>query len=175
MEQYKVNIVFFCLMLIVSVELLQAQEKDSANIVKDNIKKGLNLGCLPDLSYSSDVGFEYGGLINIYDYGDVKIYTRYKHSLFIELSRSTKESGINQIKYDSEFLIPKIRVSAEASLFTEQALNFYGFNGYQGIYNADFEDKSSPNYISEMYYRYRRTETRLIADFQGNITGRRLR
>jgi outer membrane protein assembly factor BamA len=87
----------------------------------------------------------------------------------------TKGSGINQFTYDSEYLIPGIRVSAEASLLTEQSLDFYGFNGYESYYNADYEDEESNVYISRMFYDQERKLTRLKADFQGKITGQQFR
>jgi outer membrane protein assembly factor BamA len=80
-----------------------------------------------------------------------------------------------QFIYDSEYLIPNMRVTAEASYSTEQALDFYGFNGYKAWYCPDFEDKNSSDYISRMFYRYERKMLRLRSDFQGNILDRRLR
>jgi hypothetical protein len=90
------------------------------------------------LAFDTDLGFKYGGLTNLYYYGDGSIYPRYKHSLYFEWTRTTKGGGINQFIYDSEYLIPKIRVTAEASLLTEKTLDFYGFNGYEAYYNANF-------------------------------------
>ena len=95
--------------------------------------------------------------------------------MYFEWSRTTKGSGINQFTYDSEYLIPGIRVSAEASFLTEQSLDFYGFNGYESYYNPDCEDEQEVIYISRMYYNLERKLTRLKADFQGKITGPKFR
>ena len=95
--------------------------------------------------------------------------------MYFEWSRTTKGSGINQFTYDSEYLIPGIRVSAEASFLTEQSLDFYGFNGYESYYNADFEDEDSDDYMSRMFYNQERRLTRIKADFQGKITGPKFR
>ena len=64
-----------------------------------------------------------------------------------------------------------MRVTAEVSYMTEKALHFFGFNGYNSYYNADFEDDSDGNtsYISRVFYRHDRKSLRLKADFQGNI------
>lgn len=156
--------------------LLAAQAQgnsDSTQVDKkaDKIKKGWNFGGVPVVAYDSDIGFKYGALVNVFHYGDGSQYPKYRHSLYFEWSRTTKGSGINQFTYDSEYLIPGIRVSAEASLLTEQSLDFYGFNGYESFYNAAYEDDQSPEYISRMYYNQERKLTRLKADFQGKITG----
>ena len=155
--------------------LAQSDKVDSITRTKEKIKKGWNFGGVPAVAFDSDIGFEYGLIVNTFNYGNGDVYPRYKHSIYAEWSRTTKGSGTNQIKYDSEYLIPKIRVNAELGFFTEQALYFYGFNGYNAFYNADYEDKNSPLYVSKMYYRIDRKLTRLKFDFQGNITDRKLR
>lgn len=142
---------------------------------KEKIKKGFSFGALPVVAYETDIGFKYGALANLYHYGDGSRYPEYNHSLYLEWSRTTKGNGINQIIYDSETLIPNMRVTAEVSYMTEKALNFYGFNGYKAYYNADFEDQDNPDYISRVFYRHDRRSLRLKADFQGNIKTEKLR
>lgn len=164
--------------LIVSFMALQAQDQsDTSKTTKkaDKIKKGWNFGALPVIAYDTDIGFKYGALVNIFNYGDGSRYPKYDHSLYFEWSRTTKGSGINQFTYDSERLIPGIRVSAEASLLTEQSLDFYGFNGFESYYNAAYEDDKDPEYISRMFYNQERRLTRAKADFQGKITGPKFR
>jgi len=161
-------------LLFVCFLTVQAQGGNDSTVTDkkaDKIKKGWNFGGLPVVAYDSDIGFKYGALVNVFHYGDGSQYPKYRHSLYFEWSRTTKGSGINQFTYDSEYLIPGIRVSAEASLLTEQSLDFYGFNGYEAYYNPAYEDDESPDYISRMYYNQERNLTRLKADFQGKITG----
>lgn len=169
------RITFLLMLLVFSFSLVTAQE-DTTKIDK-KVKKGFNFGALPIVAYNSDIGFQYGALANIYHYGDGSRYPAYDHSLYIEWSRSTKGNGNNVLKYDSERLIPNMRVTAEASYRTEKALNFYGFNGYNSYYNAIYEDDSQGNdlYKSRLFYRHERKVVVLKADFQGNIIGRKLR
>ncbi|NJK86365.1 MAG: hypothetical protein HC906_10745 [Bacteroidales bacterium] len=47
--------------------------------------------------------------MNFYHFGDGSTYPKYRHSIYLEWSRTTKGSGINQFTYDSEYLIPGIR------------------------------------------------------------------
>jgi hypothetical protein len=144
---------------------------------KKNAKKGFTFGAVPVVAYDSDIGFKYGALSNIYYFGDGSTYPRYLHSLYLEWSRTTKGSGINQIIYDSEYLIPKMRVTLEASYFTEKALDFFGFNGYSSVYHPKFADDSEGNmgYISRMYYKHDRSQLKLKADFQRFLIGKKLR
>jgi len=132
-------------------------------------KKGWTFGALPVVAYDSDVGLRYGALANFYNYGDGKLYPHYHHSLYFEWSRTTKGSGLDQFVYDSEHLIPGIRIFSELSRLTEQALNFYGFNGYEAWYNPDYEDQDHTEYISRVFYRMDRTIYRVKADFQGAL------
>lgn len=169
------KITFLIVLFIFSFSLINAQE--DTTLAPKKVKKGLNFGALPVVAYNSDIGFQYGALANIYHYGDGSRYPAYDHSLYIEWSRSTKGNGNNVLKYDSERLIPNMRVTAEASYRTEKALNFYGFNGYNAYYNSIYEDDSEGNdlYKSRLFYRHERKVVVLKADFQGNIIGEKLR
>ncbi|MCX6224342.1 MAG: BamA/TamA family outer membrane protein, partial [Bacteroidia bacterium] len=154
--------------------LLVAQTADTAQ-KKEKTKKGFSFGAVPAISYDSDMGFRYGALANFYDYGDGTIYPFYKHSLYIEWSHTTKGNDLKQIKYDSEYLIPGIRVSADVRFETEQAMDFYGFNGFQTAYNPAFTTLGNADYISRMFYKMDRRLLKIRANFQGKIIGRKLR
>jgi len=156
------------LLMFVSTFISVAQE------VK-NAKKGWGFAGVPAIAYDSDLGFRYGAVANLYDYGDGTIYPKYKHSVYLEWSHTTKGSDIKQIVYDSEYLIPNIRLYAEASLITDLAIDFYGYNGYEAYYNSDFENKDLTAYRSRMYYRHYRQMLRLRTDFQGSIIDTKLR
>jgi outer membrane protein assembly factor BamA len=166
-------IIFFSL----SCTSIIAQKSDSTRKFKEKIKKGWNFGVVPAIAFDSDIGFKYGLAINFYHYGDGTIYPKYLHSLYLEWSRTTKGSGINQFIYDSKHLIPGIRLTTEASYFTERALDFYGFNGYEAFYDSRYEDDSPNNslYRSRQYYRQERKLFRLRADFQGRFFNDRIR
>lgn len=130
---------------------------------QQKIKKGFGFGALPAISYDSDLGFQYGALVNLYHYGDGLRYPKYDHSLYMEYSRYTKGSGINRLMYDSERLIPKVRTTVDVTYFTDQMMDFYGFNGYQSQYDADLS-KSTRH-----FYKNERNMFRVKADFQGDF------
>jgi hypothetical protein len=144
---------------------------DSTGITKEEkTKKGLSWNPFPVIGFNTDIGFQYGILLDLYNYGDGTYYPGYKYSLYAEVSRTTKGSGINQLFFDSKYLLPYgIRITADLSYLTQQALNFYGFNGYEANYNIAYEDDASGNYISRVFYRHQRNFTRFTLDLQGKL------
>ncbi len=126
----------------------------------EKVKTGFGFGALPAVSFDSDLGFQYGAIVNLYDYGDGKEYPKYNHSLYLEWSRYTKGTGINRLMYDSEKLIKGIRTTVDVTYLTDQMLNFYGFNGNQTAFNEQ---------ATRSFYSYERNMFRVKADFQGNF------
>lgn len=135
-------------------------EKDAAPV-----KTGWNFGALPAIAYNTDEGFRYGALANFFHFGDGSTFPAYKHSIYLEWSRTTKGNGLNNFFYDSPHLIPNTRTTFDLMYLTEQALDFYGFNGYEAIYDRDREDDAREN-GSRMFYRHERKLLRITADFQ---------
>lgn len=154
--------IYILLSLLILAFSLSAQEKEKK---QEKIKKGFGFGALPAVSYDSDLGFQYGAIVNLYHYGDGSRYPRYNHSLYLEYSRYTKGSGIARIMYDSDQLIPKVRTTVDISYLTDRTMDFYGFNGYQSVYNPDvLNDKTT-----RFFYKNDRNMFRAKADFQGNF------
>ena len=150
--------------ILVSTTLLLAQSDDTT-------KTGVKVYPLPAISFDSDLGLQYGALTEWYFFGDGSQGKDYRHKLYFEWSRYTKGSGINRFFYDSKYLIPKVRVTLDLSYLTEQALQFYGFNGYGAVYNADWVDDTQAEgiYRSRMFYRHERKRFRLNFDLQGKL------
>ncbi len=156
--------------------VLCAQEPDALIEKKaEEVKTGWTFGGVPVVAYNADVGFQYGALVNLYNFGDGSRYPMYDQSIYLEWSRTTKGSGINQITWDTDRLIPGIRSFFEASLLTEQALDFYGFNGYQSKYVAGYDSDPDDDLSDRLFYRHSRQLLRIKADFQGEIIGQKFR
>lgn len=154
---------WFSIILIFCFNGLRAQDSLPANV-----KTGWNFGALPTITYNSDLGLQYGALVNIFQYGDGTIYPEYYHSFYAEVSRYTKGSGIYRFFYDSKHLIPGIRLTTDFVYLPDKALDFFGFNGYQSVYNKSWEDDSDDqNYKSRMFYKHERNIFRSKIDFQG--------
>ncbi len=131
-----------------------------------NVKTGWSFGALPTITFDTDLGLQYGALTNFYFFGDGKTYPEYLHSLYFEVSRFTKGSGINRFFYDSKHLIPNFRITTDFSYLTEQALSFYGFNGSESVYNPEWIDEESTEYRSRLFYAHERKILRFTTDLQ---------
>jgi len=131
-------------------------------VSQKNRKQGLTFGALPAVSYDSDLGFQYGALINFYLYGNTARFPKYDHSLYLELSTYTKGTTIARVRYDSEELIPKVRTTFDVSYVTDQMSDFYGFNGFQSIYDPMLVTSSN-----RLFYKNQKNMFRAKADFQG--------
>jgi hypothetical protein len=133
-----------------------------------NIKKGWNFGALPTITYNTDLGFQYGALVNFFNYGDGSEYPKYLHNIYMEASRFTKGSAIYRIAYDSEYLISGIRVTADLAYLPDQAFDFYGFNGYESKFNIDWQDDEASDdlYKSRVFYKYQNKTFRFKTDIQ---------
>ncbi|MDD2584802.1 MAG: hypothetical protein WCR61_03830 [Bacteroidales bacterium] len=131
-------------------------------LYSQKVKKGWNFGPLPAVSYNSDLGFQYGLLCDIYWFGDGSTYPEYLHKFNIEVSRYTKGSGVYHFFYDSRYLFPGLRVTADVSYLTDTMMDFYGFNGYLSPYNSS---------SSDAFYKFNRNLFRSTVDVQGSLGG----
>lgn len=153
-------------------QIILAQNRENETL----IKKNWNFGALPAITFDTDLGFQYGALVNLYDYGDGTRYPNYNHSLYFEVSRYTKGSGIYRFYYNSDQLIKGLFTSFDLSYLPDQAYDFYGFNGYEAKYNKDWtDDKNQDYYKTRMFYKYDRKLFRAKIDLQGNITSDKFR
>ena len=152
----------------------KVQEVDSLG---RKVKTGWNFGALPSVAFDADLGFQGGALANIYYYGDGSQYPEYIHSIYAEAAYTTKNYGIFRVNYDSKYLIPNHRLTLDATYQPDAMCDFYGFNGYQSVYDQDFHKwKKDPakmgvleEYQSRAFYKYKRDLFRFAADIEGTI------
>ena len=154
------------------------------------IKTGINLGPLPVVAFDADRGFQFGALMNIYNFGDGKNYPNPNAQWYFEGSAYVKESKVGsylfRAEYDNKTLIPGVRMSVCAGYYRDEALDFYGFNGYQSNYdmgligdNISFSDNKKGQKLEQKFedkgklpkgfYRFTRELIRFKADFTGKI------
>ena len=152
-------------------------KKVEVDSLGNKIKTGWNFGILPSIAYDADYGFQGGILTNIYDYGDGKQYPEYIHSLYFEAAYTTKHHGIFRFNYDSKYLIPGYRLTLDATYLPDAMCDFYGFNGYQSIYQHSWNQWNknpmkmidTTAYRSRVYYKYKRDLIRVAGDIEGTI------
>src|SRR5512133_940717 len=145
---------------------MSAQEKK----VKTGWKFG---GALPAVTFDSDLGFQYGALVEFFNYGDGSTYPDYFDHTYTEASHFTKGSGLYRFMYESNHLIPGVHMTSDLSYLPDRASQFYGFNGYDAVLNKNWMDYklSSDIYRTRMFYRYERNQFRFKNDFQGKLSG----
>lgn len=142
----------------------KAEDKKS-----EEVKTGWNIGALPVVSYDSDMGFQYGALSSIYNYGDGSRYPEYNHMFYVEASKFTKGSSIFRFAYEGDQLIEGVRLNFDLGYLPDDLSAFYGFNGYESVYNAGWEDQEDPAYMSRMIYKHKRNLFRTTVDLVGDL------
>ena len=166
------SIILFCLLMFVYFSYAQTDtlvKKEE----KKKIKTGWTFGALPSIAYDADLGFQLGALANVYYYGDGSTYPEYLHSFYIEAAYTTKNYGLFRFFYDSKHLIPKHRLTVDASFLPDAMCDFFGYNGYQSVYNDTWRNSKKytvdEGYKSRAFYKYKRDLFRFAADMQGTI------
>ena len=101
------------------------------------IKKGWNFGPLPVVGFNSDLGFQYGACVDIFNYGDGSRYPKFDYKMNFEASAYTK--GSLNLRFYGDFynLLPNSRLFIDAGYFTDKRFEFYGFNGFASPYFND--------------------------------------
>ena len=164
-------------LLVLSLQAAKKEKVQEVDSLGRKIKTGWNFGALPSVAFDADLGFQGGALANIYYYGDGSQYPEYIHSIYAEAAYTTKNYGIFRVNYDSKYLIPKHRLTLDATYQPDAMCDFYGYNGYQSVYDQDFhkwkKDQSKmgdvAEYQSRAFYKYKRDLFRFAADIEGTI------
>jgi outer membrane protein assembly factor BamA len=130
-------------------------------------------GALPTITFDSDLGFQYGALAEFFNYGDGSKYPDWYDHTYTEISRFTKGSGIWRFMFESNHIIPHVQWACDLSYLPDKAYNFFGFNGYESVYNKDWSnsDLATPPYRSRMFYNIERNQFRFKNDFRGKLSG----
>lgn len=145
-------------------------QDDSKKVKKP--KEGWKFGgALPTVTFDSDLGFQYGALFEFFNYGKPGIYPEFLDHTYTEVSHFTKGSGIYRMMYESNHLIGKTHLTFDISYLPDQANHFYGFNGYESVFNKPWMDDEDASYLTRMFYRQERNQFRIKFDIQGKLTG----
>ena len=172
--------IFLFISVAVLAMSMYAAKKDKVQVTDSlgrKVKTGWNFGALPSVAFDADLGFQGGALANIYYYGDGSQYPEYIHSIYAEAAYTTKNYGIFRVNYDSKYLIPNHRLTLDMTYQPDAMCDFYGFNGYQTVYNQNLhkwkKDQSKmgdpAEYQSRAFYKYKRDLFRFAADMEGTI------
>ena len=133
------------------------------------VKTGWNFGPLPVVGWDSDLGFQYGACVDIFNYGDGSNYPSYNYKMNVEASTYTGGSSLFRCYGDFKTLIPNGKLFFDCTYFNAKKFDFYGFNGYASPYfgpsfGVEEGEKSS-------FYWMRRNQFRFVTSVQRRIVG----
>lgn len=158
----KKSIIILCLMLL-TLGLAAQDNGKTLNEKGEIIKTGWNFGPLPVVGYNSEMGFQYGVCLDVFNYGDGSKYPGYNFKMNFEVSTYTKGSSIFRTYSYWNNVIPKGILFADFGYFIDKKFDFYGFNGYASPYYKDAAVQMTPAEIIEpgmnnsgLYYTDRR-------------------
>jgi outer membrane protein assembly factor BamA len=137
--------------------------------VTDTGRTGWSLGPLPAIAYDSDLGLYYGLILELFDYGDGKIYPNYYQKLYFQVSGYSKGSSEHQFEWETYTFIPSMKFNIKLKYQGYKAYPFYGYNGNEAVYNHSWENEDDPAYKTRMFYRLARKHFRVSTDFQDTI------
>jgi outer membrane protein assembly factor BamA len=139
------------------------------NPVSDTGRTGWSVGPLPAIAYDSDLGLYYGLIMELFDYGNGKIYPNYYQKLYFQVSGYSKGSSEHMFEWETYTFIPSMKFDIKLKYQGYKAYPFYGYNGKEAIYNHSWENEDDPEYKTRMYYRLARKHFRVSTDFQDTI------
>jgi outer membrane protein assembly factor BamA len=163
------KVYYLLILVLISAVSVRAFAQEEKKAETDEVKTGWNLGALPVVSFDSDMGFQYGALTSIYNYGNGSRFPEFDHMFYLEASKFTKGSGIFRFAYEGDQLIKGVRLNFDLGYLPDDAAAFYGFNGYESVYNAAWEDQDAVGYKTRMFYKHKRDLFRTTADFVGSL------
>ena len=133
------------------------------------VKTGWNFGPMPVVGWDSDLGFQYGACVDIFNFGDGSNYPSYNYKMNFEASTYTGGSSLFRCNGDFKTLIPDGKLFFDCTYFNAKKFDFYGFNGYVSPYLGPSFGKNEGE-KSEFYWM-RRNQFRLITSVQRRIVG----
>ena len=164
--------VLFSLLLGVTTLGLAAQE----NAKNEIIKQGWNFGPLPVVGWDSDLGFQYGACVDIFNYGDGSRYPSYNYKMNLEASTYTGGSSLLRCYGDFKTLIPDGKLFFDCTYFNAKKFDFFGYNGYMSPYMPGYvlsamEGGSLVDDATSAFYWMRRNQFRMVTSVQRRIVG----
>ena len=143
---------------------------------KEIVKTGWNFGPLPVVGWDSDLGFQYGACLDIFNFGDGSNYPSYNYKMNVEASTYTGGSSLLRCYGDFKTLIPDGKLFFDCTYFNAKKFDFYGFNGYASPYNPDFLLSANllemlDENVKSAFNWMRRNQFRLVTSVQRRIVG----
>ena len=135
------------------------------------VKTGWNFGPLPVVGWDSDLGFQYGACVDIFNFGDGSNYPSYNYKMNLEASTYTGGSSLLRCYGDFKTLIPDGKLFFDCTYFNAKKFDFYGFNGYTSPYLGPDHGVLVPDGDKSAFYWMRRNQFRFVTSLQRRIVG----
>ena len=129
-------------------------------------KQGWHYVPMPELAYSTDLGWTLGTYCDFFDYGDGSDYPNFRHHIDVTAAWASKGSHFIHLPGESKTLIPGFRVSGSMTYRKATASSFYGFNGIRSPYHRDWDPDLTTGLA---YYNLDRELLRAHFNIQGSI------
>ena len=94
----------------------------SAAAQDDHVKTGWSCIPVPDVSYSTDIGWNFGAFGDLFYYGDGSTYPNFIHHIALAGARSTRGAWYLHGMFDSKTLIPGRRFAASLTYRDRETL-----------------------------------------------------
>ena len=154
---------------------LLAAGPDNPELFSESRKKRYSIGIIPALAFDSDLGFKYGAVFNLFDYGLDNYPPYYDQHLYVKFTNTTKGSLQFQALHESETMIHKAKLMIEASYLVDLNMDFFGFNGINSVYSSKLTEPANNEFINKQFYTHERKLFRLRMDLQKYLYGSKLR
>ena len=145
----------------------KAKKEKVYNEKGEIIKTGWNFGPLPVLGFDSDLGFQYGACLDIFNFGDGTRYPRYFYKFNVEVSRYTKGSGVFRFYADMPYLIKDTKLFFDLTYNYSKKFEFFGFNGYEaGLFDPNLAENVGVEGYKSGYHFIKRNTLRFVGSMQ---------
>lgn len=127
---------------------------------EEHVKTGWSCIPVPDVSYCTDIGWNFGAFGDLFYYGDGSAYPNFIHHIALAGARSTRGAWYLHGMFDSKSLIPGRRLAASLTYRDCTMNNFYGFNGLNTPYFPEMDLNAATR---DAYYTDHRSVIRSAA------------
>lgn len=124
--------------------------------VPENVKTGWSFLPIPMFSYTSGVGLALGLNMQLYNYGDGKIYPNLYNLILIQGEYITSKAGSGRVFFYSGKFLKHFEFVADVGYFVENNAQFRGFNGFMSNLNQEAQYYAfSRNYFAGFLELYK--------------------
>ena len=119
------------------------------------------------MGFDSDLGFQYGACVDIFNFGDGTRYPRYFYKFNVEVSRYTKGSGVFRFYADMPYLIKDTKLFFDLTYNYSKKFEFFGFNGYEAsLFDPNLADNVGVEGYKSGYHFIKRNTLRFVGSMQ---------